>query len=339
MIRWILVFVIIVETSRAALLPSHLQHEWNMFELMYKKKYERLGEGKFRLKIFSENLKKISKHNAKYERGEVSFKLGMNQFGDMMMAEFSDTVLGYNHTRNENMYNHYVNNGSTFICPVNVHLPKEIDWREFGAVTRVKNQEYCGSCWAFSATGALEGQHFRKTGILTSLSEQNLIDCSFPQGNNGCQGGTIDNAFIYVEDNGGIDPEASYPYQGKVEECRYKPLNSAATSTGFVHISAGSEENLEVAIATIGPVSASIDAHHDSFVFYKRGIYHNRECSRTRLNHDVLVVGYGSTHDGAEYWLLKNSWGTHWGEHGFMKLARNTGNQCGIASRARYPLV
>ncbi|GFN86382.1 cathepsin l1-like [Plakobranchus ocellatus] len=190
--------------------------------------------------------------------------------------------------------------------PSDKAVPDAVDWRDKGYVTKVKNQEHCGSCWAFSTTGSLEGQHFKKTGNLTSLSEQQLVDCSKKYGNKGCQGGLMDNAFKYIKENKGIDTEESYPYTGKNGfMCRFKTQDIGATDTGFVDVKRGSEEALQQAVAEIGPISVAMDAGHDSFQHYRTGIYTERKCSSIKLDHGVLAVGYGSD-GGQDYWIVKN---------------------------------
>ncbi|KAG8256916.1 hypothetical protein J6590_059866 [Homalodisca vitripennis] len=229
--------------------------------------------------------------------------------------------------------------GDAFDDSENVRLPKNLDWRKKGAVTEVKKQGYCGSCWAFSATGSLEGQHYLKTKKLVSLSEQNLIDCSTAEGNNGCRGGLMNMSFSYVQKNKGIDTEASYPYEAKNGTCRYNPKNKGATDNGYVEITSGSEKALQKAVATIGPISVAIDASHISFTHYKSGVYKDPDCSSIYIGHAVLAIGYGSAKKGGDYWLVKNSYGSDWGMNGYFMIARNHNNMCGIATAASYPKV
>merc|ERR1719168_57146 len=222
-------------------------------------------------------------------------------------------------------------------------LNKTVDWRQKGYVTEVKNQAHCGSCWAFSATGSMEGAHFKATGKLVSLSEQNLVDCSRKEHNMGCLGGLMDNAFKYVIANHGIDTEASYPYNATTgKTCKYNSTDVGATISSFKDIPRNSEMDLQKASATVGPISVGIDAHLPTFHFYKSGVYHDPKCSSVHLDHGVLVVGYGteqSNGKGKDYWLVKNSWGETWGEKGYIKMARNKKNACGVASQASYPVV
>uniref|UniRef100_A0A8D8TQT2 Cathepsin L n=1 Tax=Cacopsylla melanoneura TaxID=428564 RepID=A0A8D8TQT2_9HEMI len=315
-----------------------VKEEWNTFKLKHSKSYESDIEESFRLKIFMENKKRIAQHNAHFENGKVSFKQEMNHFGDMLHHEFVHTMNGFKPST-RGLAKLATEPGVTFIAPDNVVLPKEVDWRKKGAVTAVKDQGQCGSCWAFSSTGALEAQHFRKTGKLVSLSEQNLVDCSGKYGNQGCNGGLMDQAFQYIKENHGIDTENSYPYEAEDDKCRYKPAKAGAVDRGYVDITEGDEDKLQAAVATIGPVSIAIDASHQSFQFYSEGVYYEPECNTTQLDHGVLIVGYGTDAEDQDYWLVKNSWNTTWGDQGYIKMARNRENNCGVASSASYPLV
>lgn len=319
-----------------------VKEEWNAYKMAHKKHFDSEVEDKFRMKIYAENKHKIAKHNQRYEQGLVSYRLEQNKYGDMLHHEFVHTMNGFNRTakHNKQLYSKGREwRGATFISPAHVTVPDHVDWRKKGAVTDVKDQGKCGSCWSFSTTGALEGQHFRQTGYLVSLSEQNLIDCSAAYGNNGCNGGLMDNAFKYIKDNGGIDTEKSYPYEAIDDKCRYNPRNSGAEDVGFVDVPQGDEQKLMEAVATVGPVSVAIDASQESFQFYSTGVYYDDNCSSENLDHGVLVVGYGTDETGGDYWLVKNSWGRTWGELGYIKMARNRNNHCGIASSASYPLV
>ncbi|XP_066994144.2 cathepsin L [Anabrus simplex] len=333
------VFCTLLVATQAISFFDLVLEEWNTFKLQHRKKYTSPTEEKFRMKIFMENRNKIAKHNARFERGEVKYKLGLNKYGDMLHHEFTSALNGFNRTYKEELRKSLKIQGATFITPANVELPSAVDWREHGAVTPVKDQGHCGSCWSFSSTGALEGQHFRKTGVLVSLSEQNLVDCSTTYGNEGCNGGLMDQAFQYVKDNGGIDTEKFYPYEGEDDKCRYNPKYSGATDAGFVDIPSGNEHKLKQAVATVGPVSVAIDASHESFQFYSEGVYYEPQCDSEQLDHGVLVVGYGTTDDGEDYWIVKNSWSESWGDRGYIKMSRNRENNCGIATQASYPLV
>jgi cathepsin L len=314
---------------------TSFEKTWALFKATHDKQYESPEIESYRKLIFAENLKRIENHNYLYERGLASFSMGINQFSDMEVDEFSRMMNGF---KNPNVGEKKVK-GSAYL-PLNdlPELPKWVDWTKKGYVTEVKDQKQCGSCWAFSATGSLEGQTFHKTGKLVSLSEQNLVDCSREEGNEGCGGGYMDYAFQYIQDNDGIDTEMSYPYVGKDGKCHYNAATKGATDMGFVDIATGNETMLKEVVATIGPVSVAIDAGHMSFMQYSGGVYDEPKCSSENLDHGVLVVGYG-TDNGQDFWLVKNSWGEKWGTMGYLKMSRNKNNQCGIATMASYPLV
>ncbi|KAJ8951517.1 hypothetical protein NQ318_000213 [Aromia moschata] len=193
-----------------------------------------------------------------------------------------------------------------------------------------------------SRAGALEGQTFRKTGKLVEVSVQNLLDCTRTYGNDGCKGGLMIPAYQYIRENDGVNSEGKYPeYEAEEKQCRFRRENVVATCSGYVSIPEGDEQSLEIAVATLGPVTAAIDASRDSLQFYSDGVYYDAECANKpdKINHAVLVVGYGVEPSGQKYWLVKNSYGTQWGIGGYMKIAKNAGNHCGIATYASYPLV
>lgn len=339
----LLLIAAVIVGSQAVNFYELIKDEWLAFKAEHRKVYKSDVEENFRLKILLENRHKVAKHNAQYEMGNRTFKLKVNKYSDMLHQEFVHTFNGFNKSTNHLLRQQLKIEGATFIEPMNIQLPGTVDWRKKGLVTAVKDQGHCGSCWAFSSTGALEGQHFRKSGILVSLSEQNLVDCSGKYGNNGCEGGLMDQAFQYIKDNHGLDTEKSYPYEAEDDKCRYSKSNKGADDKGFVDIPQGDEDKLKAAVATIGPVSVAIDASHETFQLYSEGVYYEPECSSDQLDHGVLVVGYGTEEDKdgnpQDYWLVKNSWGETWGEKGYIKMARNRDNHCGIASSASYPLV
>lgn len=299
-------------------------------------------EENYRREVFIENTAKIFRLNDDYAKGYISHAQKINGYADMLHHEFDNALNGFNRSRiGLDMNIIPTQRSSAFIASANVPIPDSIDWRKLGAVTPVRSQGLCAGCYAFSAAGALEGQYYRKTGVLTDLSPQNLIDCTKDYGNNGCNGGLMNPAFQYVKDNIGIDTENYYPYEAADNQCRYKPEGFGTDSTGYVTIPEGDEEALRVAVSTIGPISAAIDASRDSLQFYSDGVYFDAACKNATndMNHAILVVGYDTDPDGKQFWWVKNSYGQQWGIGGYVKMARNAGNHCGIASLASYPLV
>jgi len=299
--------------------------EFQLWTAQYGKTYS-LFDLTFRFNVWKKNMDLIDAHNNNPHPAS-SMKLAMNSFGDLTLAEFQRYQLGLRP-------NLTVVGGETIFPQPGA--PDTMDWRTKGAVTPIKNQGQCGSCWSFSTTGSVEGCHQIKNKKLVSLSEQNLVDCSKPQGNEGCNGGLMTAAMDYIIKNKGIDTESSYPYTARDgTTCKYQAANSGATLTGYGNIQSGNENALQAAGVT-GPVSVAIDASHNSFQFYSSGVYYEAACSPSQLDHGVLMVGWG-TDGGADYWLVKNSWGTDWGMKGYIEMARNRDNNCGIATMATLP--
>ncbi|KAE9547186.1 hypothetical protein FO519_009601 [Halicephalobus sp. NKZ332] len=309
--------------------------DWENYKNLHNKRFDEETTENERMLAFLSAQQSVRRHNEAYERGDVSFKIGMNHIADLPFSEYRK-LNGYRRMYGDSFGRR---NSSRWLAPLNADIPESIDWREKGYVTDIKNQGMCGSCYAFSATGSLEGQHKRATGDLISLSEQNIVDCSAKYGNNGCNGGLMDFAFQYIKENHGIDTEDSYPYKATQKKCHFRKQTIGADDTGFVDLPEGDEDQLKVAVATQGPISVAIDAGHRSFQLYKEGVYYEKECSPEQLDHGVLLVGYGTDPEHGDYWLVKNSWGTTWGEEGYIRIARNRKNHCGIATKASYPLV
>jgi cathepsin L len=296
----ILVFTLLATALSSARINYQLTSDdrdnWHTFKITYNKTYTELEEPR-RQDIWMSNSRYVQKFNQKNNVHEIE----LNELADLTPAEYS-RINGFKRSYGDSLAKPHA---GMFQAPLNSNIPRSVDWRQHGYVTPVKNQGMCGSCWAFSTTGSLEGQHAR-AGKLVSLSEQNLVDCSTSYGNHGCNGGLMDQAFQYIKDNQGIDLEEGYPYEAKDDVCRFSSEKLGATDVGFVDIPQGDEVALKEAVATVGPVSVAIDASHKSFQMYKKGVYVEPECSPTALDHGVLVVGYGVSDDGQDYWLVKN---------------------------------
>ncbi|CAF1339726.1 unnamed protein product [Adineta ricciae] len=305
---------------------------WKLFKNRHNRQYNSLDEEQRRRNIWEENVQMIQKHNLEADLGVHTFTMKVNQFADLTHEEFIKQMTGLR-INSETKPSQKVHISS------NRKLPTTVDWRKNGYVTPVKDQKQCGSCWAFSTTGTLEGQVAKKTQKLIALSEQQLVDCTTDYGNMGCNGGLMDNSYKYLLDHHGIESNASYPYTGVFGECRYNPKDVVANVTSYVDIKAGSEADLEDALATVGPIAVAMDASHSSFQFYTSGVYSDPECSPTLIDFSLLAVGYGVTSDNHEYYILKNQWTTEWGMEGYVLMARNKNNQCGIASLASYALI
>ncbi|XP_059163605.1 procathepsin L-like [Physella acuta] len=314
------------------LVTGSVEKDWAKFKAKYRKNYTGTEDG-MRMNVWQRSHKTISDHNKMYARGQRSYFLKANKYSDLTNEEFTALLKGLG--QNTSLP---AARGRTSSRALTASLPAAVDWRKQGFVTAVKDQGQCGSCWAFSATGAIEGQLFNTTGKLISLSESNLVDCSRPWGNLGCSGGFMTQAFQYVIDNKGIATQASYPYVARDRTCAFSRATVGARIKSFVNVARGSESALMQAVATVGPVSVAIDSSRDSFRLYGGGIYDDVTCSSNRLDHAVLAVGY-DTSAGKDYWIVKNSWGKTWGQSGYIFMSRNKNNQCGIASLASYPLM
>ncbi|NXB93989.1 CATL1 protein, partial [Vidua chalybeata] len=311
-----------------------LEEAWQGWKSLHAKEYP--GEAEpLRREIWEQNLRHIQQHNREELQGKHSYRLAMNHFGDLTNQEFNELMNGYIPAPREEP-------APLFQTSAAPKAPMKVDWRAKGYVTPVKSQGDCGSCWAFSATGALEGLMFRRTGKLVALSEQNLIDCTQKLGNKGCRGGYVQRAFQYVRDNGGLSSESAYPYTGTDNSgCRYNPWYKAATCSGFRTVPRGNEAALTQAVAAVGPLSVAVDASSHNFQFYSSGIF-TCPYGQQQLNHAMLLVGYNSAqirNCSVSYWILKNSWSQGWGERGYMFLLKDAGNQCGVASDVSYPLA
>uniref|UniRef100_A0A8D0HMU5 Uncharacterized protein n=1 Tax=Sphenodon punctatus TaxID=8508 RepID=A0A8D0HMU5_SPHPU len=298
------------------------------YQQNFGKTYSNEKEMEHRKHTFTHNMRYVHSKN----RANLSYRLALNHLADRTPEEMA-MLRGRLKSKEPN-------NGQPFPSEkyAGLILPESLDWRMYGAVTPVKDQAVCGSCWSFATTGALEGSLFLKTGQLTSLSQQVLIDCSWGFGNYACDGGEEWRAFEWIKKHGGIATTETYgSYMGQNGYCHYNNSKLVAKVKDYVNVTSGNLTALKVAIYKHGPVAVSIDAAHKSFSFYANGVYHEPKCANKtgELDHAVLAVGYGVL-QGELYWLVKNSWSTYWGNDGYIFMSMKD-NNCGVASDATYP--
>ncbi|GMP73862.1 hypothetical protein CsSME_00031463 [Camellia sinensis var. sinensis] len=279
--------------------------------------YKDVEEKNTRFQVFKDNVQHINAFNEGVDR---AYKLHVNQFADLTDEEFRASRTGY---KKQPTKVTSISKPTSFRYANVTDVPPTIDWREKGAVTPVKNQGQCGCCWAFSAVAAMEGINQLKNGNLISLSEQELVD-----------------SFQFIKQNNGLTTEDNYPYVGQDGTCdNTQVTTSAAMITGYEDVASNNEQALLQAVAN-QPISVAIEGSGSDFKFYSSGVF-TGNCG-TNLDHAVTIIGYGATSDGTKYWLVKNSWGSGWGENGYMKIKRDVAANeglCGIAMQASYPIV
>ena len=292
---------------------------FRQFKLDFNKSYGTKTELEYRFLVFQNNLKRIDEVN---NDSSKRYKLGINQFADLSWDEFKNMYLMKSKLEVD----------TTVPSVQTVELgTTQVDWRNSaGAVGAIKDQGQCGSCWAFSANAALEFVYWNQNQSSINLSEQELVDCSTAYGNYGCNGGLMTSAVDYVKDNG-LGVTSDYPYRAVDQACKpHSESQQRVSSSGYSLLNSYTVEDLAVA-AVNQVISIAIEVQYD-FQLYTSGVFHASASCGDYKNHGVAVVGYDF--DASDpYFIVRNSWGTVWGDNGYIKIAKSTGRgTCGIAS-------
>ena len=285
------------------------------WRMRFHKHYNTAAERLYRRTVFMNNAKYVKDHPDTAE---------LNEFADMTHEEFIRTHIG----RDYEVPLELTNDSNPFSSIKSA--PSSLDYRKY--MNTAKDQGSCGSCWSFCTTSVLEGVVNINKGVLNKFSEQQLIDCD--SSDNGCEGGHPQNAFQFIKTNNGLTYESNYPYEEQQGTC--KKVTNKYTISNYKRVTDGNEENLKELLNNYGPIAIGMDASTIAFQLYKKGtIFSDTNCKKLVLNHCVTLVGYGSNADG-DYWIVRNSWGTSWGDDGYFLLARNKNNMCGIARDSNY---
>lgn len=314
-------FVIFALIAVAAAAPSS---EWENFKKTYSKVYRSYGEELERKALFDETLEFVNEHNAKYAAGLSTFNTAINERSDWTQEEWSSILTAQAPTGVREVE-----------ALSSAKAPSSHDFRDYNMVTGVKDQARCGSCWAFAVTGAVEGAWARSSGTLYSLSEQELVDC----GDGSCDGGWTSRAYETIMAQGGQMKESDYPYTAKDEYCKYNNGQAVAHISTYRNVASMNAPNMVNTLYANSPLAVLIDASSKSFQSYSSGVYYDPSCSQSTINHAVLAVGYDmSGSSSQQYWIVKNSWGSGWGDRGYISMRMGV-NQCNVERYVDYPVV